>query len=264
MSCKKWILWIAFASSVSSSTSVVAHAQNASATHSFDQSHLSISSLEHLWQERENPKKQSEILDFLQTYPKIEKNFEIDWRISRLVYYIGNFGIGKTLPKSEQVKLFQYGYKSAEVAKALEPNRVEGYYWFATNLGSYGLAKGILSALSNAKEGRDALIEAAKIDPSYQWGGPYRILGRYYQEVPSVISFGDKKKALEYYEKALSIEPDFRLNLLYLGVLQKKLGNTQEALRLFESAEKKPDKDGRAEENRYKQELKENIDKLKK
>jgi hypothetical protein len=56
----------------------------------------------------------------------------------------------------------------------------------------------------------------------------------------------------------------FKLNLIYLGILQKDLGEKEIALSLFEQAGKKADKDGKNEENRYKQDLKENIDKLQK
>jgi tetratricopeptide (TPR) repeat protein len=268
MSYGKWIFLVTLFSS-SSLPHSISFAQNLNQKKSAaivvtGKIELNSASLDKAWANRESMNGQSDILNFVNEASKVPDNFDVAWRVARLVYYIGNFGSGKNLSKAEQVKLFQYGFEAGKLAKNLEPKRVEGYYWYATNLGSYGLAKGILSALSNAKDGRNALLEAALIDPTYQWGGPYRILGRYYQEVPSVISFGDKKKALEYYNKAIAIDPNFRLNLIYLGILQKDLGEKEVALSLFEQAGKKADKDGKNEENRYKQELKENIDKLQK
>ena len=119
-------------------------------------------------------------------------------------------------------------------------------------MGKYSLAKGPLSALGHAKIGRDALLEAVKIDPTYHWAGPYRILGRYYQDLPKGISFGDKKKAREYFNKAIEVAPDFRVNLVYLATLETKHDSKLKILKL---ADAKPDLDGEIEELRYKKNL---------
>lgn len=263
MSYKKWIFCAALLS-VSTLSPSFAQETAQTAALPFDQEtksknqeiQLTVSSLDKIWNERQSYTSQTKILDFIKSEPSlVNSDFDVAWRVSRLVYYSGNFGLGKKLSREERVKIFKYGYEAGKIAKAKSPKRVEGYYWLATNLGSYGLAKGILSALGNAKEGRDALLEAVKIDPTYHWGGPYRILGRYYQQVPSVISFGDKKKALEYYNKAIEVDPGFRLNLIYMAVLQHNLGNKDEAVEFFRKAEKAPDQDGKNEENLYKEDL---------
>jgi len=221
---------------------------------------INIKILDKLWDNRETNEGEQEIINFFKKEIKVPNDFNISWKISRLVYYYGNFMQVETLTKSEKTKVFKYGYEAGEMAKKLEPKRVEGFYWYAINLGSYGLSKGIFSALNNAKPGRDALIEASKIDPKYQWCGPLRILGRYYQEVPGgLISFGDKKIAEEYYNKAIQSCPEFRLNTMYLGILKKKAGDKNVALELFKKAQTLPDVDGKIEEKRYAKELAENI-----
>lgn len=221
---------------------------------------INLKFLDKLWNNRQTPEGEQEIIQFIQKEPDLPKDFNISWKVARLVYFSGNFSLMQTLPNNEKVKLFKYGYTAGLTAKELEPKSVEGYYWYAINLGSYGLAKGIFSALSNAKAGRDALLEAAKIDQTYQWCGPLRILGRYYQEVPGgIISFGDKKIAREYFQKAIETCPDFRLNTIYLGILRKKEGEMSEALALFKKAQSMPDLDGKNEEKRYAKELAENI-----
>ncbi|APJ02536.1 hypothetical protein [Silvanigrella aquatica] len=221
---------------------------------------LSVSFLDDLWEQRQTKEGAKKIAEFLLSDPKLPRDFEINWRLARLVYYSGNFTLIQKSQKEEKLKVFKMGYTAGEIARELEPKRVEGHYWYAINLGSYGLEKGIFSALNNAKPGRDALLEAVKIDPTYQWCGPLRILGRYYQEVPGgIISFGDKKIAKEYFEKAIDSCPDFRINTMYLGVLKEKTGNKQEALELFKKAQKLPELDGKNEEMRYAKELAENI-----
>lgn len=223
-------------------------------------------SLEKIWKNRQSEEGQKELLDFVKKASEsseISDSYDLNWRVARLTYYAGNFGIGhKTLTKKELLQVFKYGYESAEKAKELEPEKVEGYFWFAVNLGSYGLTKGVLTALGNAKTGRDALLKAAEIDETYWWGGPYRILGRYYQEVPKLISFGDKEIAENYFKKAIEIAPEFRLNTVYLALLLESEGLKEEALSLFKKAAKKPDIDGKNEELRYQEELKNSIQRL--
>ncbi|MGY3803220.1 hypothetical protein ACWNT8_04035 [Pigmentibacter ruber] len=216
--------------------------------------------LDSLWNNRENIDGENQIYLFLSKENTIPKDFNIAWKIARLVYYYGNFILIDANSKIDKTKLFKYGYEAGKIAKEIEPKKVEGYYWYAINLGSYGLSKGIFSALSNAKPGRDALLEAAKIDPKYQWCGPLRILGRYYQEVPGgLISFGDKKIAEDYFTQAIQTCPEFRLNTMYLGILKKKAGDKTNALELFKKAQTLPEVDGKNEEKRYSKELAENI-----
>ncbi len=217
---------------------------------------LNIKALDKAWDSRETTEGEAAILKLVQSEPSIPENFEIAWRISRLVYFIGNFGLGEKLTREEHLQVFELGYKSGEVAKNLEPKRVEGHYWFAINLGTYSLTKGKFTALNTAVKARDALLEAAKMDPTYHWGGAYRILGRYYQDLPPVISFGDKKKAEEYFRKAIIIAPNFRLNTEYLAILES---DKNQKIKLFELAAKKPDMDGSIEEARYKKDHEANI-----
>ncbi|BBH51725.1 hypothetical protein [Fluviispira sanaruensis] len=220
----------------------------------------SIKQLDLLWEKRHDEPTEKEIAALLKSRYKIPNDFEIAWKIARLAYYGGNFILREKFTSDDKIKIFKFGYEAGEIARKVNPNRVEGHYWYAIDLGSYGLEKGIFTALSNAKPGRDALIEAAKIDPNYHWAGPYRILGRYYQELPGgIISFGDKKIAEDYFNKAIKTSPKFRLNTMYLGVLKEKTGDKNLALELFKKAETLPNVDGTTEESRYAKELAENI-----
>jgi tetratricopeptide (TPR) repeat protein len=223
---------------------------------------MSVESLDKAWEQRETKEAQEQIYSFVKEQLLVPKDYEIAWRVARLVYFCGNFGLGENLSDSEHVKMFLYGYKAGELAKKLNTNRPEGYYWFAVDLGSYGLAKGIFSALSNATAGRDALLEVAHIDPNYHWAGAYRILGRYYQEVPSFISFGDKKKAEDFFQKAIKLAPNYVLNKIYLGILYSELGRKEEASKIFKDAESMPDIDGKNESIKFRAKLKESMKKI--
>jgi tetratricopeptide (TPR) repeat protein len=219
--------------------------------------------LDKCWANRHNKVNQKIIADYLLTEPKLSVNsYELAWRTAQLVSFIGNFGIGEKrfVDTKEGVKLFNYGAELGKIAYKLEPKKVEGYYWFAINLGSYGLAKGILSAAAHAGEGMDALKKAHAIDPSYQWYGSSRILARYYQELPGIFG-GSNKKALSMFEEATTKAPEFDNNWLFLGRFYLYTKDYQEALAACTKAVELPALDGRSEEMRYKREAKECVNK---
>ena len=89
------------------------------------------------------------------------------------------------------------------------PGRAEPLIWQAIVLASAAKAEGGLGALSKAKQARDLLQAAEKINPAALNGSVYNSLGSLYAKVPGwPIGFGDKKKAKEYFEKALAINPN--------------------------------------------------------
>lgn len=224
---------------------------------------LNINLLDKLWNNREHKTNQEIIASYLMTEPNVPNDFEIAWRTARLVYFIGNFGIGieKFVDSRDGVKLFKYGYKAGEIAKTLKPNRVEGYYWYAVDLGSYGLAKGIITAASNAKSGMKALENALAINPDYQGYGSSRILGRYYQELPRIFG-GNKEKALFYMKNAVDNSPKYKDNWLFLGRFYLFIEKDYlKAKKTCEMVLKQPALSGKFEDMRYDKEANECISK---
>lgn len=214
--------------------------------------------LDYAWINRENQVNQRVIADYLLTKPTVSSDYETAWKTARLVSFIGNYGIGERafVTTSEGVMLFNYGVSAGKIAISAKPSGVEGQYWYAMDLGSYGLAKGILSAASNAKEGMNALRKVASIDPSYQWYGSSRILGRYYQELPGIFG-GSDKKALELLTAATTSAPQFRNNWVFLGQYYISSGNYESALNVCQKALTLTNQDGKFEEIRYTREAQE-------
>jgi tetratricopeptide (TPR) repeat protein len=226
---------------------------------------LSLNWVQNAWNNRENEANQKQIADFLITKPKLPDNdFATAWQTARLVYFIGNYGVGEKrfVSSSEGVKLFDYGAKAGSIAIKLNKNAVEGYYWYAIDLGSYGLAKGILASAMHASDGMDALRKAMKIDPTYQWYGSSRILGRYYQELPMIFG-GSSKKALNLLTKATNKAPDYDNNWVFLGQYYLSEDDYRNADLACTKAYDIPAVDGKYEDMRFKREASECMSKAK-
>jgi len=88
------------------------------------------------------------------------------------------------------------------------PDRPEPRIWKAITLSTHAGAKGGLGALGLARQARDLLLDAEKIDANAMGGSIYTSLGSLYYKVPGwPIGFGDKAKAEDMLRKALSLNP---------------------------------------------------------
>jgi len=123
----------------------------------------------------------------------------------------------------------QRGIVLARRARALKPDRVEGHYWYAINVGlladvdrSYGL-----SAVS---EMETALNRAIEIDDGYDYAGPLRVLGILYLRTPAPpTSIGSPRKGLRLLHQAVDDFPDYPENYLYLAEALRDNGHVAEA-----------------------------------
>jgi tetratricopeptide (TPR) repeat protein len=128
----------------------------------------------------------------------------------------------------------QHGIVLARRARELKPDGVEGYYWYALNVGwladvdrSYGL-----DAVS---EMATALKRAIEIDERYDFGGPPRVLGILLLRTPlPPASIGSPRKGLHLLQHAVELFPDYPENYLYLAEALRdngRAGEAREALR---------------------------------
>ncbi|MCP4674074.1 MAG: hypothetical protein GY854_00840 [Deltaproteobacteria bacterium] len=108
------------------------------------------------------------------------------------------------------------GEEAAEETLRERPNRVEGYYYLAVLQGRR-LEHGGLSGIIRVRSVEDLGLKAVDIDPSFEEGGPYRLLAMLYAKAPPwPTSVGDVDLALEYAEKAVELS-DYALNHLIMA-----------------------------------------------
>ncbi len=108
------------------------------------------------------------------------------------------------------------GEDAAKAAKRERPNRVEGYYYLALLKGRR-IEQGGLGGIIRVRDVEKLGLKAAEIDPTFEEGGPYRLLAMLYAKAPPwPTSVGDVDLALEYAEKAIEIA-DYPLNHLFMA-----------------------------------------------
>lgn len=205
------------------------------------------------WAKRHTEKEA--FLELVAKKPAVPSDYEVAWRLSRLAFYAGYYGLPDNA-KDKRMVVFQYGMDAANAARKLNKARVEGHYYYAVNQGVHGLAKGIIASLKGAEPMKQALDEAIAVDPSFDFGGPYRLRGRMYFKLPGgFVSFGDNKKSLEDLKKAVSLSPKNKLNLVYLAETQIKVESKEEAAKTLEIAKATPATAGVDEEAAYQKAL---------
>lgn len=149
-------------------------------------------------------------------------------------------------PKGQQEAAFKALAERAHQVAASSPDKAEALVWEAIIQSGYAKAKGGLGALKHAEQARDLLLASLKIDPQALQGSAYTSLGSLYYKVPRwPLGFGDHKKAREYLEKALAINPNgIDPNYFYADFLLEE-GDTAKAVEYFNKALNAPPRPGR-------------------
>ncbi len=141
------------------------------------------------------------------------------------------------LPEKQQGDAYSATEKQADALIARYPDRAEPLVWKAIVISTHAGVKGGLGALGMVREARDLLEQAQKIDANVLDGSIYTSLGSLYYQVPGwPLGFGNDKKAKEFLNKALSINPDgIDANYFYGDYLYRQ-GDYPGALAALEKA----------------------------
>jgi len=141
-----------------------------------------------------------------------EDKYEPYWKIARMFYYIGEH----TKSNKERKNIFSQAIYYAEKAIQLSPEQPDGYYWRGVNNGKYGESRGVLKSLFLVKPIKSDMNKVIELDPKYEDGGAYRVLGRVYFKLPGYAG-GDNEESLKLLEKSIEIGPEDANTRLFLG-----------------------------------------------
>jgi tetratricopeptide (TPR) repeat protein len=155
---------------------------------------------------------------------KNPKDFESAWKLARAEYWLG----GHDDEPKRRADL-ERGTDAGRQASMLEPNRPEGYFWMAANMGQLAESFGMRQGLKYRTPIREALETVLRIDPAYQSGSADRALGRWYYKVPGLFG-GSKKKSEEHLRKSLTYDPASTASRFFLAETLFELDRKADAI----------------------------------
>jgi len=157
---------------------------------------------------------------------ELERNpraFDAAWKLARADYWLGGHA-----PEKERRAFFESGIEAGRKAVALEPNRPEGHFWIAANMGALAESFGLRAGIKYRKPIREELETVLHLEPTFQQRSADRALGRWYYKVPRLFG-GNYKLAEEHLRASLKANPHSTVSHFFLAELFIEEGRKDEA-----------------------------------
>ena len=182
------------------------------------------------------------ILESIPLYIKaVEANsssYEANWKCARAHREYANLNLEQELEGWKDIckKYGKDGMEYGEKAKELEPDKIEGHYYYGLCVASYSDGVSILKALKEGLKGstQDAFYTAYEIDKMFEGGGPMLCIGRFWHQLPFPLT--NKRRAKKYFEEHHEYFPDDPQGLVYFAELLIDGRKKDEARPLLEKA----------------------------
>jgi hypothetical protein len=120
------------------------------------------------------------------------------------------------------------------------PEAVDMHFWTAVAWGEWAVAKGKLAAARQGAAGRirDLAQTVVDLDPAFEQGGGYRVLGRLHDRSPRIIfvtGWVSHEKSVAYLRQALALGPRNTVNQVFLAeaILDHDRAHREEARALL-------------------------------
>ncbi len=150
-------------------------------------------------------------------------SFESAWKLARITYWLG----GHVAPDLQRTE-YERGVEAGRRAIAIHPQRPEGHFWTAANMGALAESFGLRAGLRYRGAIRDALETVLKLDPAFLEGSADRALGRWYDRVPGLFG-GSNTKAVEHLRRSLTYNPDSTISNFFLADVLLDMNRRDEA-----------------------------------
>lgn len=155
-------------------------------------------------------------------------DFEAAWKLARSGYWLGTH-----LPEAERRAALERGVSAGEAAIKLKPDRPEGHFWLAANMGVLAESFGLSQGLKYRSRIKVELEKSMAIDPLWSQASAETALGQWYLKVPRLFG-GSRAKAEERFRRVLERFPQSKNALLFLAEAASAQGRTAEARGLLE------------------------------
>ena len=156
------------------------------------------------------------------------RSFDAAWKLARVHYWLGGHG-----SETERRAHLEGGIDAGRTAVALQPNRPEGHFWIAANMGALAESFGLRQGLKYRKPIKDEIETVLRLDPGFMDGSGDRALGRWYFKVPRLFG-GDRKLSETHLRKSLTYNPDSTVSHFFLAELFDDEGRKADARAEFQ------------------------------
>jgi len=159
------------------------------------------------------------------------KDFDSAYRLAQARYWLGTNG----LPEPDRKAALDAGITAARAAIAVNPNRPEGHFWLAANMGTLAESFGLRQGIKYRGQIKDALLTTLKLDAAFMDGSADRALGRWYFKVPGMFG-GSNKESEAHLRKSLTYNPNSIISHLFLAETLADMGRKDEARKEYQAA----------------------------
>ena len=189
-------------------------------------------------------------------------SYPVLWRQARRLGWLAE---DPRLSAEEKSRIGKLAWEAGDKASALEPTRVEGWFYAMSGVGNYSLGIGVVSALMKGIEGkfRERLSRAEAIDPGFEAGAIPMSWGRLYFELPWPKH--DARLSEKFLREAIARNADNVRAHVYLGDLLLDEGRKDEARAAWQRAlaiEVVPGKGDPPEQRRWRAVAQQSLEKL--
>jgi len=150
-------------------------------------------------------------------------DFDSAWKLARACYWLGGH-----VAANERRDQYERGIGAGRRAVASAPDRPEGHFWMAADMGALAEAAGLLAGLKYRGAVKRELETVLAMDPGYQQGSADRALGRWYLKVPALFG-GSKTKSVEHLQRSLAYDPGSAASHYFLAETYLEMGRRDDA-----------------------------------
>ncbi len=145
------------------------------------------------------------------------RNYQVEWTFAKYSYFLGKF----TTSEDDAETALQQGRDAGKIASRVDPQKPDGHFWYAANLGELAKRSPITVGLRSVSDIKEAMGKVIELQPEYESASAYDALAQV--ELATRLKGGDAKKAVELLEKGFGLANDntnIRLHLAeaYLAV----------------------------------------------
>lgn len=181
---------------------------------------------------------------FVKALEAAPNNYEAAWKASRSYREFANESEKHNTPnwKATCKEYGKMGMKYGEKAIALNPNGVEGNFWYGCSVGNYSDSVSVLTALKEGLKNKtqNSFEKSYQINKMYTDGGPMKALGRFWFVLPWPMQ--DKKLSVKYLREFQKSFPNDPEGQVFLAETLMKTGDKDEAKSLLQKASTSSDK----------------------